>query len=283
MTTATASRESQLLNRALERLRTENRRVSVRSLAQRLSLSPSYLSKIFRGERGLPLKQVAGLAKALQLDHHETAELQRLILSSLEEKETGGATGIRSLSAAGSNPLQGGYETFGQNDFWLLEEPHLLPLLNLVTTQGFRNEPAWIAARLGITRAQARDSVTRLQASGHLRRRENGGLERTHLKLRFPTQRSHPSVRRYHQAMIRKAGALLLSTPTDKEFSERLISGVAFAGDPARLAEARLVLEEAVYKAAELLAGGENCTEVFQLNLQLFKLTRDGCPEEFLS
>jgi hypothetical protein len=73
--------------------------------------------------------------------------------------------------------------------------------------------------------------------------------------------------------MIQKASLLMQLTPSEQDFSERLISGVAFAGNPSKLPEAKVIIEEAMYKAAELLASG-NCTEIFQLNLQLFKLSK---------
>lgn len=73
--------------------------------------------------------------------------------------------------------------------------------------------------------------------------------------------------------MIQKAAAGLENVPSEAEFAERLVSGISFAGDPKLLPEAKVVIEEALYKAAAILADGD-CTEVFQLNLQLFKVSR---------
>jgi uncharacterized protein (TIGR02147 family) len=261
-----------ILRAALARLNTKNRKLSLRALAGRLELSPSYLSKVFRGERPLPLRLLPALARALQLDHHEISELQRLALHSVEKRELGDATGIRTVSRKDS-ALVSEFENFSSNDYWLLDQWYHLPLLNLATTKGFDPAPEKVAARLGISVAEARDSLMRLIQSGHLQWEDSGGIRRSKLKLRFPTQRSHPSVRAFHRSMIRRAHEAMQQEPSQEEFQERLISGVNLAGDPARLTEAKLILEEAVYRAAELLAGGE-CSEVFQVNLQLFKLSR---------
>jgi hypothetical protein len=53
-----------------------------------------------------------------------------------------------------------------------------------------------------------------------------------------------------------------------------LISSVCFAGSTEKLKEARLILEEAMYKAANLMADEPVCDEVYQLNVQIFPLTR---------
>jgi uncharacterized protein (TIGR02147 family) len=251
-----------ILNSALGRLRTENRQVSIRALSAQVKLTPSYLSKIFRGERSLPLKLVPPLARVLQLDHHEVAQVQRLVLQGV---------GVRGLSPA-DRAVVAEYKTYGTNEYWLLEEWYRLPILNLVTTANCDPAPSSIARRLGISVKQATESLEKLVAHGHIAL-SDGRYQRGERKLRFPTQRSHPSVRAFHRAMIERALLQMQGTPTEKEFAERLVSGITFAADPTRLAEARVILEEAMYRIAELLAAGE-CTEVFQLNAQLFSLSR---------
>jgi uncharacterized protein (TIGR02147 family) len=262
-----------LLQRALTRLQTENRSISIRSLASRIDVSPSYLSKIFRGERSLPLRLLPALGKALQLDHHEVLQAQQVLLGAVEDRELQNATGIRTLPRENVR-VATAYETLGQNDFWLLEEWYHLPILNLVTLKDYVHSPEWIAGRLGITELQARRSLERMLEGGQLLL-VAGVVKRNLEKLRFPTQRSHPSVRSFHRAMIERAQKCLKKDPSEKEFNERLISGIAFAADPSKIAQAKVILEEAMYRAAEVLASGE-CTEVCQLNLQLFPLTSEG-------
>lgn len=266
---ATAS----LLRSALARLQQTNKAISLRSLAARLDLSPSYLSKVFRGERRLPLKQVGRLAKLLRLDHHETAELQRCVLGELETVKMG--TGIRTQSGAlapeGNVPRK--FRSLSEPDYWLLEKWYHVPLLNLATVKDFVPEKNWIAGRLGISPREAESSLDRLLRDGYLLRDEDGTISRSQLQVRFPTTRSHERLRAFHRNMIARAADLLVRPPTEEEFAERLLSGLSLAGDPRQLASAKLIIEEALYRAAETLASGE-CTEIFQINLQLFKVTK---------
>ncbi|RYZ74700.1 MAG: TIGR02147 family protein [Proteobacteria bacterium] len=263
---------ARLLNLGLERLKSQNSLMSIRSIAAQVSLSPSYLSKVFRGERKLQPASSRKIAHALRLDHHEIHELERLLLKQIQTTQLPDYTADDEAAEPGDETDLADYQTLGKDGYWILEDWYHIPLLNLVTSEHFHASSEWISNRLGITTQQAEDSVRRLVEAGHLQRGEHGKITRTNLKVRFPTDRSHEAVCNFHKAMIGKALSEL-SHPEPGAFKERQISGVSFAGDPQRLDEAKRILDEAMYRAAEHLAGG-TCSEVFQVNLQLFKLTR---------
>jgi uncharacterized protein (TIGR02147 family) len=263
-----------ILQSALERLKIQRELVSLRSLAAGLKVSPSYLSKVLRGQRRISASLLGPLARLLRLDHHEVAELQRLSLEQHENRKLVSVTGFRTLKRAPASQITTDYKSLSATDMWILERWYYLPLINIVTTVDFVPSVDWIAARLGITADVTERAIDRLVQEGHLSRDKDGGLQKTDLKVRFPAQRSHPTIRSFHQGMLKKATVLLDRPPTEAEYADRLVSGLCFAGDPSRMAEAKLVIEQALYKAAEILAAGE-CTEVFQLGLQLFKLSRD--------
>jgi hypothetical protein len=77
-------------------------------------------------------------------------------------------------------------------------------------------------------------------------------------------------VRNYHQAMLRKAQEELARPTTHERFERRLISSVCFAGTEEKLREAKLILEEAMYRVANLMSENSGCDQLYQLNLQLF-------------
>ena len=264
---------ARILQSALRRLQSKGPGASLRSVATRAGFSHSYVSKIIRGEKRMPPKSFARLAKALQIDHHESVEIARLALSGIESREFASATGARVAARRRPAKFVAEYETFGDSDRWLLEEWHHIAIMNLVTTRDFIDSPEWIGRRLGVHPLKARRSLDRLVETGLLRRDARGRLARTTLKARFPTQRSHVAVRRYHAAMIHRAAQALEKQPTDDEFARRLITGVTLAANPAKIEEAKRIVERAVLQAAELLSTGP-CTEVFQINLQVFPLTR---------
>ena len=263
----------QILEQALTRLKKQNPLASIRGLASQMDVTPSYLSKVFRGERTFPAKSIGDLSRVLRLDHHEVAEIHRLLLMDLELASLSTNTGLRTLDASSKRKLAAGYETLGKNDFWLIEDWYHIAIHNLVTTDNFVQSHDWIAARLGITAAKVENSIRRMLADGYILLNEDGRYQKSQMMVRFPTERSHAIIREFHESMIQKALKQLRLNVAEADFKERLISGVTFAGDPSRINEAKVIIEEAMYKAAEHLAYG-NCTEVFQLNLQMFKLTR---------
>lgn len=262
-----------LLGAALRRLQKHNPLMSIRGLAAQVDVSPSYLSKIFRGERRLPASLIGDLAKVLRLDHHEVIEIHRLLLVDIEQSQISTATGLRTLEPNRKDSVPKSYRGLGTSEYWLLEDWYHIPIHNLATTLNFTDSAEWIARRLGVPEAQVKDSLKRQIREGYLARDAEGMLSKTSLRLRFPTERSHALIRRFHRSMIKKALDALEKPPTEEEFRQRLISGISFAGDPSRLEDAKVIIEEAMYRASELLANGD-CTEVFQLNLQLFKVTR---------
>ena len=244
-----------VLNAAFVRLKSQNSLISIRGIAAQIELSPSYLSKVFRGERELPPHFIRKLGRVLRLDHHEIGEIHRLLLIKLEQSLLSEETGITSLGDSESSvPVK--YESIGKTAFWLLEEWHHLAIHNLATTQNFQNSHEWIAKRLGLSLSKVDQSIARLLTDGYLEKSADGIYQKSQLKLRIPTDRSHEAVRKFHQIMMRRAIAVLDPLPTEIEFQERLISSLSVAGDPKRITEAKLMIEEALYKAAEHLAGG---------------------------
>jgi uncharacterized protein (TIGR02147 family) len=256
-----------ILNAAYLRLKKEKNSVSLRSLALRMGLTGSYLSKLMRGEKNLPLHLINELKNVLHLDAVEVSELQGAVLEQIAKN----SSIPMSDSISASVDLQK-YENLTKQDFFLLERWYYLPLLNLVTIVDFKNDLAWISGRLGISEASVDSALKALIKHGYLKK-EGRYLSRTAQKMRFPTDKSHQKIREYHQKAIEKASEVLERNTSHEDFDERLITGISFAGSSSKLKEAQVILTKAIYQVAELMSQ-EAPDEVFQLNLQLFKMTK---------
>lgn len=259
-----------LLTRALLRLKRDNPQTSLRSLALRMDVSPSYLSKVMRGLKPVSPALIPKLQKAFHLDLIETKSLQRLTLENIEEKSVTPSTGLKSLevkSASGPETYRG----LTKKDFLLLEKWYYIPLLNLITVKGFKSSPAWVAQKLGISSSEADQALRNLIRTGYILNAD-GMLSLTSLKARFPTDKSHDSIRKYHQAMMKKASAELNDKTDEEAFANRLINSISFAGDIKKMKQAQEILNQALYEVAELMAN-ESPDNVFQINLQFFKIT----------
>jgi len=135
----------------------------------------------------------------------------------------------------------------------------------------FKPDVGWIAKRLGITVHQAKDGIATLSRTGFLKT-DGSRWEKNKERLRFPTVASHPSVRKFHSQMISKAARHLNHATSKEDFARRLITGLTIAVNPEQIEAARAIIHKALYDVAEILTQGA-CTEVYQMNLQLFPLT----------
>ena len=147
-----------------------------------------------------------------------------------------------------------------------------LAILDLTTCSNFRSDPGWIAKQFGISVEEVKEALRLLVDLGLLEKTK-GSFKKTTLKIRFPASESMMNfIRKYHMEMIGRAAKTLERT-SKEDFERRLITGITVAANPMQFAKARKRLNEALHEVADLLAEGE-CTEVYQINAQLFPLTQ---------
>jgi uncharacterized protein (TIGR02147 family) len=231
---------------------------SLRALSRDLGMSQSYVSEVFSGKKIPSADKISNLVRALGMDaigkkHYEESFFNDLFPNS-EAK-----------------PPTTSWKATGSADGSLLRKWYYLVILDFVDCKGFRSDPDWIARRLGIKTSQATEAIEWLAQNKYLHLK-NGQLLRTQKKIFFSTAKSLPDFRAYHKQMIELA-ALELSQKKDRaSFERRLISGISFTCNPRKLEQAKKKLLSAIYAVADDLMEGE-CTEVYQINLQLFPHT----------
>ena len=235
---------------------------SLRSLAKEAGISPGYLSKIFSGQKPLRARHAKKLIEILRLD-----DINREIVLTYYE------TPQKNISSKFLMPKNmDSFELPNEKSEWLLEKWYRLPILDLMTTSNFENNPKFIAKRLGLTVSIVEDSINKLVEENLAYKDNEGILKKVHKKIRFPTTISKRSIRNYHKSQLERGIFELDTKVAPKDFKNRLIVGLSIASNPQKLDEAKNILHMALYKAAEILSDGE-CTEVYQMNLQFFPVT----------
>jgi uncharacterized protein (TIGR02147 family) len=253
----TTPESAEFLRRIYIQRRTRNPAYSTRAYARDLGMSQALLSLVLNGRRPLSPKQAAKTSVLLGLPREEAESLLRSTLSTL------------SVSRQRRSPSV--LKTVEVETFKVLSHWYHTAILDLATTKDFRSDPAWIARRLGISPIEVRDALDRLLACGFLTREESR-LRKTDRRIHFKTRNSRAAIRSFHQQMIAKASAAL-DEATPQAFERREISGTTLAVRSDRIAEARKRIQKFQKKIAAFLTDGE-CDEVYQLNVQLFPLTR---------
>lgn len=232
---------------------------SLRQVAREARVSPGYLSKIFSKQKGLTLKLARKLIEILRIDDVN----KESILSSFGQ--------VKLDKEKFELPEMEAFELPAEESEWLLGKWYRLPLLDLMTVDGFENDPQWMANKLGVNVGDIKDSLCKLIEAELAFCDEHGNYKKVHSKIRFPTVISKKSIREYHKSQMQRA-ILELGKVTPKEFNQRLIVGLSVASNPEKLEEVKNFLHLALYRAAEMLSNGE-CNEVYQLNIQLFPQT----------
>ncbi len=240
---------------------------SLRALARDIGVSPPFLSLCFRGKKRLPFDCAMKIARALRMTKSEADTLIKT-LTLLEIK------GVKERETFITRNFQSDWTILPENrqSLRILENWYDLAILELTTCRHFESSTQWIAERLSITPRQARDAIDRLIEGGFLKIHGSSWIK-SEQKMQIPTLKSHAEVRGFHSQMMEKAQHAVHQTPLTIDFERRDFSGATFAADPKRVLEAKKMITEFRQKLADFLMDG-NCTEVYQLNLQLFPLTK---------
>ncbi|MGZ3773231.1 MAG: TIGR02147 family protein [Pseudobdellovibrionaceae bacterium] len=264
--TQTIDSPTEVLNRAFAKKKQKQPSYSYRSVAQSLSVSASYVSALFRGLKNIPTERITDLARALDMDSSDESLLRRAIaITEISKLNV-------DLDLLNSQTLPSRTRTSGNiKEFSMLEPWYRMALLDLVTCSNFNDDPKWIAQKLGIRVEEAHFAFNELFRHGFIGI-ENGRYKKIHQHLRFPTTKSLPKIREFHKKMMEKAIYQMMNKTDDESFRNRTINGITMATNPVNIEKARLRLREVLFEIADILSDGE-CTEVYQLNFQLFPLT----------
>jgi uncharacterized protein (TIGR02147 family) len=256
---------NRILVELLERKKEANPSYSLRAFARDLKLSPSFVSRALRGEKHFSANKLKLIFRVLDVDKETQTKIKSMFIIYRMGKD------FKDLGTAKISKSHLEFKRLPQNKLNLLTKWHHIPVLELLTVTDFKISEDQIAHRLNITRSMAHESLEALRALKVISL-EDGQLSRKNNRMRLASSSSKPEIRSYHQSMIAKAVAELNKTD-DESFSLRLVTGITFGANLEKLEAAKAILNDAIHKASKIL-GESSATEVYQLNLQLFPLTK---------
>ncbi|MFN8790735.1 MAG: TIGR02147 family protein [Bdellovibrionales bacterium] len=252
---------SELLSRKIESQPT----YSLRAFARDIGLSPSFVSRALKGQKRFSSSKLKVLFRVLDVDRETQDKLKNLFVLDRMGQE------FRSPSRSEFHNSHLVYKRLPQKKSSLLTQWYYIPVLELLTVANFEMSEEEVASRLRITRTMVRESLEVLKRFDILQEKD-GVLKRNHEDIRFASSISRPEIRQYHQSMMLRASEeLQRSDPSS--FQARLITGITTGANPKKLEAAKGILNDAIHRVSKLLAD-EQASEVYQINLQLFPLTR---------
>ncbi len=243
----------------------QNPAYSVRAFARDLKISHSYLSQILNERRGLSFRQALLLSETLGLDEADKRLFIQLLLENRRRKFLPESRVLRVETKSVDTT------SLDMDRFRTVKEWYHGAIAELTILKGFKSDHRWVAGQLGITTVQAKAAVARLRRIGVLETKGRKWVK-TRRRFQFPTTGLDNAVNGFHQAMLCKA-LTTLEKKAPADFEARDITGITVAIDPKRLPEARKRIEKFRNRLADFLSKGEP-SEVYQLNVQLFNLTK---------
>lgn len=260
---------SDILQRQLNALKKQNPRYSQRALARDLGMSVSFVSDIIKGKRQLPQQRVADFKRVLKMDVVTQKLFDQALKRAFLEKN---AIFDENIEKEDFKSKVAEYTEVQRKKSNVYNHWYNIAIMDLLTCEGVITTPSALAQRLGISQEQVRMSLSLLELEGFIIKKEDRWCKVSE-RIRFPTTYSMESIRGFHGQMIDLALKQLKQETSEESFQKRLINGVTIAINPQNLEKAKARLNDAICEVAEMLTEGD-CTEVYQLNCQLFPLTR---------
>lgn len=243
---------------------------SYRYLARVSGLSRSYFKLLLDGNRNLSAQTATKLAKSLKLSKKEVLYFELLVLynqaQSDDDKERyfENLMDLRpSLPIHGMTPDQ--YEYFTKTYFVEIRE--------MAALEKFEENPRWICRNLRrhLTPAKARHALEVLERLGLLVRNKKGQLKHSDKTLETPLHAESIDIFNYHRQLLNEAKEAITQAP----FDEWDVGTVTIPMPQEALPRVMEILKKCREDIVDLInRGKQNYHEVFQINMQLFPVSK---------
>lgn len=258
----------QFLRDRFRRLKRSSR-ATHRSLSKKAGFaSPNFLKLVMEGERNLSERSISQIAAAFDLNEREREFFAALVrfnqAKELEEKE------ILYQELKLRRPDLS-LKRLEHSQFEYLKDWHTVAIREMVALEDFREDPEWIAERLGgrVRPAQVKRSLKLLSRLGLLGRNAEGRLVPNQAPLSSGDEVSSLAAYSFHQGMLEQAKRALRETPPEL----RDISSVTLAVDAETLQKVKRKIQAFRKEILAMSEGHGKAEAIYQMNIQLFNLS----------
>lgn len=234
--------------------------------------SPNFLKLVYDGKRNLSSQSIHKIAAAFKLSRSETSFLEDLAL--FNQAVTQAKKNFyyeRMLRSRTYREIR----ALDQDQFEYYSSWYHIPIRELVETADFKEDCEWIAKRLqpAISPKQAEESIALLLKLKLLKRNASGKLIQSDVNLTTGPEVRSLAVMNYHKEMIKQAADSLDSVKS----KDRDVSSVTVTLSLEQMKE----LKDRIFHFRKSLlswisASNHNRDQVYQLNIQIFPMTKTG-------
>jgi len=232
--------------------------------------SSGFLKMVMDGQRNLSPASINKLSQALKLNQKESSYFEALVLFNQAESRKDKDLYFERLASL-KPPIK--TSGFDRDQYEYFTQKHYVVLREMVALPDFKEDPAWIAEHLRMS-LKAKDiehALGVLLRLGLLKRNEDGKLIQAEVTLATPPEVNSLEVHNFHRAMMDQAKEMILEIPSElRDFSSLTIpipkSSLKRIKDKIESFRSEIM--------SEINAGSQDFFEVYQINLQLFPVTK---------
>lgn len=225
-----------VLNEKYEALRSRNPNLSLRKFAAMIGLTPSNLSDVFKGRRGLSARNALKIAEALGMDEGEKKTFLDLVESRHARSHAEKRAALRRLEARRSSPF---HDPVRGEEMDVVSRWYYVAALELVTLCHGLIEAHELSARLSISQEEAERTFETLEKLRLIERREARWVRtKDHLLAESPSPSN--SIREFHGQIL----DLAKDAVHEQAMEERKFSSTLMTFDSRRMDEVRAFLNE---------------------------------------
>jgi len=251
-----------IIQKQLTEISLKNPKFSLRALAKKMKVSPSHLSRFLNGKKQFSYPNTIRILRELELS---TQQIER-ILFVLKEQENVKKDLIYKKNVKKDDRKKSilDYQTFKIVADW-----YHFPILELIRTKGFKNDISWISRRLSLDSHIVAEGLSRLEALGFIKR-FNDKIELSQGDIFYTSNDiQSAAIKQHHLQMITKATEALF----EQEVDQREFQALNLNFNPDDLNEAKKEIREFTKRFTKKFSQ-KSGDEVFQLNIQMFSLTK---------
>ena len=258
------------LKQKLTEAKVKNPRLSVRSFARQMKISPGTMSLVLLGKRNLSLATALKLADILELD-----AVERLSVKNELERERD----VRAKAKSKTSPheknkslgttLRPNVYRIPDAQFDVMSEWYYYAILNLVQTDDFCMNPDWIAKRINLNPDVAKGALDALLRMNFITIEPSGKAKRTFQNIRTGEGNLNLSRRRAN----RQGLELAMESLDTKEFAEGDFSWMILPVNFKQVEEMKVTLRSYQRDFIDRYGLKTGANEVIRVGMQLFPLT----------
>ena len=256
----------QFLKAILAEKTSKNGAYSLRSFAQKLGFSNSFLSEVLNGKKSLSTDGALRIAVKLSLTEIETQYF--CLLVQIESEKDPEYKSLLNDKLIALKPITKRFD-LSSDFFRVISDWYHLAILELTQLKGPKLTPKLAAKRLQITEIQAETAIERLIRLELLERTSEGHLKKTKEYILAQSQIPNSAIKKFHKQLLEKA----MHAVDDQTPAQRVSNTDLIPMDSRYLAEAKQIIDRCSDDIVNLTKKSKVKDEVFCLTTHFYKLS----------